>query len=469
MTTSVGTREKEQGTRDSGLVTRNSELGTCDSGLGTRNSAPESGIPNPESRIPLLAARLLPDFRLGFQNLLLHKLRSLLTMLGMIFGVAAVVSMMSIGAGARQQVMAFIEQLGVRNVLIEARESLSWDDLQKVRKLSPGLTFQDYRVLNANVSGVVRSTPRKRFIPSKMIPKPQREMPGVFGVNPNYVEIAGLGVVSGRFFDQDETDRAAPVAVLGQAARQSLFGYEDPLDKYVKVNDQWFRVIGVVGPMLSASTPIEGVPTQDLNNLIYVPLYAALYRLEDVRSGMKDEIDGIYLQMKSPGDTTEAAEVVRSVLDASHRGAGDYQVVVPAELLAEQRRTQRIFDIVMVAIASISLLVGGIGIMNIMLASILERTREIGVRRAIGARQKDIVRQFLVEAVLISFSGGLIGVFFGFALSRAIAMLAGWSTIMTFSSIALAFVFSVSVGLLFGIYPARKAARLDPVEAIRYE
>jgi putative ABC transport system permease protein len=411
----------------------------------------------------------VPDLRLGFQNLLQHKMRSLLTMLGMIFGVAAVVSMMSIGAGARQQVMAFIEQLGVRNVMIEARESVSWDDLQKVRKLSPGMTFQDYRVITANVTGVVESTARKRFVPSKMIPKPQRDMPTVYGVAPNYVRISGLGVVSGRFFDQDETNRSAPVAVLGQAARQNLFGFEDPIGKFIKVNEQWFRVIGVVGPMLSAATPIEGVPTQDLNNLIYVPLYSALYRLEDVRTEMKDEIDAIYLQMKTSDATTETAEVVRSILNASHRDAGDFQVIVPAELLAEQRRTQRIFDVVMVAIASISLLVGGIGIMNIMLASILERTREIGVRRAIGARQKDIIRQFLVEAVLISFSGGLIGIVFGFALSRAIAMLAGWSTIMTFSSIALAFVFSVSVGLLFGIYPARKAARLDPVEAIRYE
>ena len=414
-------------------------------------------------------SQYVPDLRLGFQNLLQHKMRSLLTMLGMIFGVAAVVSMMSIGAGARQQVMAFIEQLGVRNILVEARESVSWDDLQKVRKISPGLSFQDYRVINANVTGIVESTPRKRFVPSKMIPKPQREMPTVFGVQPNYTRIAGLGVVSGRFFDQDETNRSAPVAVLGQAARQNLFGYEDPVDKFIKVNEQWFRVIGVVGPMLSASTPIEGVPTQDLNNLIYVPLYSAVNRLEDVRTEMKDEIDGIYLQLKTAEDTTETSEVVRSILNASHREAGDFQVIVPAELLAEQRRTQRIFDIVMVAIASISLLVGGIGIMNIMLASILERTREIGVRRAIGARKSDIIRQFLVEAVLISFSGGFIGIIFGFVLSRAIAMLAGWSTIMTFSSIALAFVFSVSVGLLFGIYPARKAALLDPVEAIRYE
>jgi putative ABC transport system permease protein len=421
------------------------------------------------ARQRLEIAKFMPEFQVGVQNLMLHKLRSLLTMLGMIFGVAAVVSMMSIGAGARQQVMAFIEQLGVRNLIVEAREALSWDELQKTRKLSPGLTFQDYRVVRANVTGIEEGTPRKRFVPSKLIPKPQRDMPTVYGVQPNYRKILGLQVVSGRFFDDDETQSAAPVAVLGQGARENLFGFQDIVGQFVKVNEQWFRVIGVVGPMLTAQTPLEGVSSQDLNNLIYVPLNAAVYRLEDNRSGMKDEIDGIYLQLKSSDDTASTAEVVRSILNASHRNAGDFSVIVPAELLAEQRRTQRIFDIVMVAIASISLLVGGIGIMNIMLASILERTREIGVRRAMGARQKDIIRQFLVEAVLISFSGGVIGIVFGFVLSRLIAWLAGWSTITTFSSIALAFVFSVSVGLIFGIYPARKAARLDPVEAIRYE
>ncbi len=423
-------------------------------------------LPRPARLSP---TQYLPDLRQGLQNLMLHKLRSLLTMLGMIFGVAAVVSMMSIGAGARQQVMAFIEQLGVRNLIVEAREAGAWDELQKVRRLSPGLSFQDLRVIRANVSGLQESTARKRFVPSKMIPKPQRDMPVVYGVSPSYQQIAGLRVVAGRFFDAEETDRAAPVCVLGQAARQTLFGPDDPIGQYVKINEQWLRVIGMAAPLLSAQTPVEGVPSQDLNNLIYTPLYTAMYRLEDSRSGMKDEIDGIYLQLGSPDDTLDTADVVRGILNASHREAGDFSVVAPAQLLAEQRRTQRIFDMVMVAIASISLLVGGIGIMNIMLASILERTREIGVRRAVGARQSDIIRQFLVEAVLISFVGGVIGIGFGFGISRLIAWLAGWSTIMTVSSIALAFMFSVSVGLVFGIYPARKAARLDPVEAIRYE
>ena len=414
-------------------------------------------------------AQYLPDLHLGLQNLVQRKLRTLLTMLGMIFGVAAVVSMLSIGAGAQQRVMAFIEQLGVRNLIIEAKEAVDWQEMRERRKTTPGLTFADYRVVRANVAGIVESSPRKRFTPSKIFPKPQRDMPVVYGVTPAYQRIGGLRVVSGRFFDAEENDHAAPVVVLGEGARANLFPQAEAVGKFIKVNDQWLEVIGVVGPLVSLQQDIAGVPSQDRNNLIYTPLNGAVFRLEDTRSGLKDEIDGIYLQLEPSADALSTADVVRSILNATHRNAGDFSVVVPAELLAEQHRTQRIFDVVMVSIASISLLVGGIGIMNIMLASILERTREIGVRRAVGARQMDIVRQFMIEAVLISFAGGMIGIGFGFGISQIIAALAGWQTIVTPVSIVLAFAVSVSVGLVFGIYPATKAARLDPVEAIRYE
>jgi putative ABC transport system permease protein len=304
---------------------------------------------------------------------------------------------------------------------------------------------------------------------SKTIPKSQQDAPSVYGVNPIYTQIAGLQVLEGRFFDQGDANRGAPVCVLGAAAKSSLFGASNPIDQYVKVNEQWFRVIGVASPRLSSQTEVAGVPTQDINNIIYVPLNAAILRMEDSYSDVRDEIDGIYLTLRENADMPAAAQVVRAILDSSHHAAGDFSVIVPAELLAEQRRTERLFNAVMVAIASISLLVGGIGIMNIMLASILERTREIGVRRAVGARQSDIVRQFVVEAMMISFVGGSLGIVFGFVMSRLIAWLAGWSTIVTASSILLAFVVSITVGLVFGIYPAVKAARLDPVEAIRYE
>jgi len=409
------------------------------------------------------------DAQLGMQNLLLHGLRSLLTMMGMIFGVAAVVAMLSIGAGARQKVMALIEQMGVHNLIVEAKETMEWQAHQKIRKISPGLTFSDYRVILDDVSDVQASTPRKRMTPTKTIPKAQQEIPTIYGVDASYQQIAGLHLLNGRFLNQQDEDQASAVCVLGIAARWSLFGDANAIGQYIKVNEQWLRVIGVVSPQLSAPAETPGVPSMDTNNLIYVPLNASIFRLEDSYSDRRDEIDGIYLNFKQGANMSQAAQVVRAILDGSHHGATDFSVVVPAELLAEQQRTERLFNAVMVAIASISLVVGGIGIMNIMLASVSERTREIGLRRAVGARQSDIVRQFVVEATTISFAGGSIGVMFGFLLSRLIAWLAGWSTIVTASSIALAFLVSISVGLLFGIYPAMKAARLDPVEAIRHE
>ena len=411
---------------------------------------------------------LMPELAQGLDNLRSRKLRSLLTMLGMIFGVAAVVAMMSIGAGAQQEVIAFIEQLGVRNVIVEAREAPDGPTLEQVRKLSSGLTLQDARGIESNVAQLAATSPRKRVMAVKMLPKPQAEMPAVYGVKPAYAQIAGLRVSSGRFFDQGDGDAGA-VAVLGQAAAASLFGTDEPVGRHVKVNQQWFRVIGVAGPQLAAQADVSGLPAEDRNNVIYVPLMAAILRIEDPQSFRKDEIDGIYLTLVPGGDIGEAGAVVRGLLDAAHRNAGDFSVIVPAELLAEQQRTRRIFQVVMVAIASISLLVGGIGIMNIMLASVLERTREIGVRRAVGARRTDIIRQFLIETMLITTTGGLVGIVLGVTLSQLVGTLAGWATIVTMSSIALAFFVSVSVGVVFGVYPAMRASSLDPVYALHYE
>jgi putative ABC transport system permease protein len=423
------------------------------------------------ARIPAIGkyADFLPDLRMGLDNLRAHKLRSLLTMMGMIFGVAAVVAMLSIGAGAQQEVMAFIEQLGVRNLIVEAREATDWQSHQKMRKISAGLTFQDFRIIQANVEGITASTARKRFTPTKLLPKPQGDAPIVYGVSPSYQTIANLHVASGRFFDDPETVAGAPIAVLGEGAAAALFGTDDPIGRHLKVNEQWFQVVGVAGPQLTVQTDVAGLPAQDRNNLIYVPLYSAIFRLEDGQSGFKDEIDGIYLQLQSSDAIPSSAALLRGLLNVAHREAGDFTIVSPAELLAEQRRTQRIFEMVMVAIASISLLVGGIGIMNIMLASVMERTREIGVRRAIGAKRRDVIRQFLIETTIISLAGGVMGVLLGVGLSQLIGYLAGWSTIVTTWSIVLAFFVSVAIGLIFGLYPAARAAALDPVKALHYE
>ena len=412
---------------------------------------------------------VLPDLGRSVENLLLHKLRTLLTMLGMIFGVAAVLSMLSIGAGAQAQVMAFIEGLGVRNLIIEARETTDFQAFQKIRQQSAGLAFQDLRAIQASVPGIDLATPRKRFTPGQLMPKPTGEMPVVYGVEPLYASLAGLRITAGRFFTDDEALTAAALCVLGEAARQVLFGGADPLDRFVKVGAQWFRVIGVAAPQAVARGEVGGLPAQDRNNLIYVPTAAAILRLEDTYSQFRDEIDGIYVRLKADADITASASIVRTILESSHRGATDYSLIVPAELLAEQQRTKRIFDVVMVALASISLLVGGIGIMNIMLANVLERTPEIGLRRALGATRIDVIRQFVLETMLIAVGGGVLGLVLGVALSRVIASAAGWSTIVTGSSVALAFLVSVVVGLVSGVYPAVKASKLDPVQALHYE
>jgi putative ABC transport system permease protein len=411
----------------------------------------------------------LPELAQGFDNLRAHTLRSLLTMLGMIFGVAAVIAMLSIGAGAQQQMIAFIEQLGVRNLIVESREAVDSQAVQRVRKLSAGLSFRDLRVIQDNVQGLAAVSARKRFLPGRVLPKPFGEVPTVYGVGAAYQQIANLTVTSGRFFDDREEREAAAVAVLGQGAAATLFGVDDPVGKFVKVNEDWFRVVGVAGPQLAVQENVGGLPAQDRNNLIYVPTMAAVLRVEDARSYLTDEIDALYLATEPGTDVVATGTVVRSLLDALHRGAGDFSVIVPAELLAEQQRTKRLFEFIMVAIASISLLVGGIGIMNIMLASVMERTREIGVRRAIGATRRDVIRQFLIETTLITVTGGFLGTLVGVGLSQLVAYFAGWSTIVTATSVAVACIVSVSVGIIFGLYPAVRAARLDPVRALHYD
>ena len=412
---------------------------------------------------------IVPELQMGLSSLFVHKLRSLLTMLGMIFGVGAVVAMLAITAGAQKEMMSYIDLLGVNNIIIEAKEAVDRNELQERRTKSPGLTFRDFRAISENVPGVQALTPRKRFKPLRVLPKPAQEPPQLIGVQPEFLEINSLRMVEGRFFSADDDARSAPVCVLGESAKVNLLGFEPAVGKFVKINDTWLQVIGVLAQQATADTDVEGLEVVDRNNLVVAPLNTVMRRFEDNNSWMKDEIDGIYIKVEPNTDSIETSSVVKAILNSTHKDAGDFNVVVPAGLLEQKRRTQFTFKVVMICIAGISLLVGGIGIMNIMLATVLERTREIGIRRAIGARQADIIRQFLTEAVLISILGGLIGIAFGFTLSQVIAKAAGWSTVVTATSIGVAFGVSVGIGLLFGIYPAVQAAKLDPIEAIRYE
>ena len=405
------------------------------------------------------------DLAQAGMNLLAQKTRSILTALGIIFGVGAVIGMLAIGAGARAESLRFIEQLGVRNLLVESRPAASRPELQQRRRSSPGLTERDVRILEANVDSLETLSPRKGMHPSAVLPKPSKDMPELYGVRPSYALIHSWQLAEGRLFDKDDNEAGSAVCVLGEGAKVSLFGYGSVLGKYVKVNDTWLQVIGVLKEQIASGSTVA----QDPNQVIYTPLRTMQYRLFDTGGYLKDELDGVDVRLKLGADSVEASKVVVAILNSTHHNTPDFTVTIPAELLAEKERSQAIFTYVMVASAAISLLVGGIGIMNIVLATVLERTREIGIRRATGARRADIVRQFLFESILISVSGGIIGIGFGYFLAWLIAASAGWSTIVTPASIVIAFGVSFVVGLVFGIYPARKASRIDPIEALRYE
>lgn len=412
---------------------------------------------------------LISDLGQAFSNLRAQKTRTLLTALGIVFGVGSVIGMLAIGSGAREESLRFIEQLGVRNILIDSRPTTSREEFQQRRRSSPGLSARDARILKANIEALETLSERSTLHPARVLPKPSRDVPELYGVAPSYAAIHSLRLTEGKFFDEADNAASAAVCVLGEAAKVNLIGYGPATGKFVKVNDTWLEVVGVLAEQLMAGSQSNGGSMQDVNNLIYIPLNAFQYRFWDQSSGMKDELDGIELRLRPEADSIEVAKVVTAVLNSTHHNTQDFTVTIPAALLAQQKRTQTIFAYVMVAIAAISLLVGGIGIMNIVLATVMERTREIGIRRSIGARRLDIVRQFLTESVLISLAGGLLGIGFGFFLAWLIARTAEWKTIVTSTSVVIAFGVSVGVGVIFGIYPAVKASRINPIDALRYE
>jgi putative ABC transport system permease protein len=316
-----------------------------------------------------MIADILPEIKMGLASLLVHKLRSGLTMLGMIFGVGAVVAMLSITAGAQKEMMSYIDLLGVNNIIIEAKEAVDRNELQARRVISPGMSFRDFRSIKENVQGLEAMTPRKRFKPQKVLPKTSAEPPILIGVLPNYMQINSLRLVEGRFFNDDDDARSAPVCVLGESAKVNLLGYDSAVGKFVKINDTWLQVIGVLAQQATADSGVEGLEVASGNNLVIAPLNTVMRRFEDNNSYLKDEIDGMYIKVANGTDSIETANIVNAILTATHKDAGDFAITVPAGLLEQRRRTSFIFSIVMICIAGISLLVGGIGIMNIMLAT----------------------------------------------------------------------------------------------------
>ncbi len=399
-------------------------------------------------------------------NLGRHKLRSFLTMLGMIFGVGAVIAMLSIGAGAEQESLNIIEHLGIRNIIIKAKEFKD-EELQQIRTESLGVSLRDAEALEAILKPKPLITASRVVKTYQVMSAKARSDSRVVGVSSAYATIQNLRLLQGSFFLPADQQSNAQVCVLGITAKQKLFGFGDVLNRQIKVNDIWLKVVGVLADSAAEKQEFQGVKVENPNNDIYIPITTAIRKFDT--EAVENELDRIVVQIDEGADIKEQTSTINNLMSVMHRYVDDFSIDVPEDLLEQEQRTQGIFNIVMGAIASISLLVGGIGIMNIMLASVLERTNEIGLRRAIGAKKLDIRMQFIAEAVAISLAGGLIGVALGYGISSAVAAFSGWSTIITGGSIGLSFGVSSVIGLIFGIYPAVQASNLDPIECLRYE
>ena len=405
-------------------------------------------------------------FRDAIDNLTAHKLRAGLSMLGMIFGVGAVIAMLSIGEGAEQQALEMIERLGLHNIVVEAKE-LAREDLMEIREKSPGLTSRDIDAIVEAVPGVEWVAPRVKIEPYKVMSAGAKTDATAYGVSHYHFELGSLRLAEGRFLDPLDERTHAQVSVIGAKVRRDLFGYGPALGEALKVNDVWLKVVGVLASDIAADQSFQGVRLASTAGEIYVPYSTALRKFD--HPPLDSPLDQIVVRVAADVSPWETTAVIDPLLELLHGGAEDYVIVVPEALLEQSRNTQRLFKIVMGCIAGISLLVGGIGIMNIMLASVLERTREIGVRRAVGARRDDIRFQFMVESFTISLIGGVAGIFMGLAIANVVAFYAEWPTVVTWWSIVLSSGVSVTVGVLSGLYPATRASELDPVVALGYE
>jgi len=407
------------------------------------------------------------SIRIAFYGLRDHKFRSFLTMLGIIFGTASVIAMISIGEGAKKQAMAKYQDLGVSNIIIRDKDFTD-TELEQVRtKFSRGLSLGDTKAISDILPGVKGIAPQAEAKLDAMYGDKSSKAT-VIGITPEITGILNFRVDEGTFIDTDHYDRQLKVCVLGANIARELFSYEDPLGRYIKLGDQWFEVTGVLKTRALFTETIGELAARDLNNDVYIPLSTFGKRIP--KSNMLlSELKQVAVRLENSERLLESAGIIKSILTRRHFNNDDFSIIIPYELMEQEKRESRIYNLLLASIAAISLIVGGIGIMNIMLASVLERTQEIGIRRAVGGRRSDIMGQFVTEAMALSITGGLTGVFLGIVLSLGIGLLTEVKTFLTLYSIFIAFGFSVIVGITFGYLPAKRAADLKPVEAIRHE
>ena len=452
----------------------------------------------------MFSPKYLANFYIALEAVLANKMRSLLTALGIIFGVAAVIAMLAIGNGAQQEILEQIKLVGVNNIVIEpvveqTEEDLTEsDEAKEKKKFSPGLTLRDIEGFKAIIPGITKVSP-EIILDTYLISKGIRRSAKLVGVEPSYFEITNFELADGKMFNQHQLTTGAPVCIIGKSIRSKFFPTEDPIGKSIKCGPVWLEIVGVLQERYISDQSIENLGIRDFNMDVYAPLQTVLIRYENrdlvtesmirnsnrasggrfmIVEGPSDEpevavnyhqLDRVVVQMDETELLTPVADILSRFLKRRHYEVVDFEITIPELLLKQQQRTKSIFNFVLGAIAGISLLVGGIGIMNIMLASVLERIKEIGLRLSIGAQKKDIVLQFLFEAVMISVSGGLVGILLGIIMASAVSTLAEIPTIISFASILLSFGVAATVGLIFGITPARRAASQDPIQSLRYE
>lgn len=407
------------------------------------------------------------NFQLAVRGLADHKFRSFLTMLGIIFGVASVIAMLSIGEGAKREAIAKYQDLGVNNIIVREKK-LSDAELEEVRaRFSQGLSIQDAAVIKEIVPGVQQIASQAE-INSDVKYEDRSAKSTIIGISPEFFSMMNYRVEKGELITSRHYDQRLKVCILGAGVATVLFHKEEPVGKMVKVDDQWLEVIGVLESKTLFTETVGELAARDLNTDVYIPLSTFLNRFPR-ENALTSEIQQITVQIENSGQLMEASKLINEIVKRHHFNNDDYNIVIPYELLKQEEKERQIYNFLLGAIAAISLIVGGIGIMNIMLATVMERTREIGIRRAIGARKADIMSQFVSEAVAISITGGIIGVLLGVSLSLSVSLFTDITTYIRPYSILIAFAFSVIVGISFGYLPAKNAANLKPVDSIRYE
>ena len=455
--------------------------------------------------------RYFHDIEIAVESIFANKLKSMLTALGIIFGVAAVIAMLAIGKGAKEEIMEQMKMVGVNNILInpiiDESSSSSSDTEKQTKKYSRGLHMLDVEAIKDVIPSVQRISPEISFNSTAMLGG-VKHTAKLLGVANDYFELYNLPLASGTFFNDYQEENGIQVCIIGANLRAKFFSKVDPIGQYIKFDGVWLKVIGVLQKTTVSLTGFEDQGVNVYNDNIYIPVQTMLLRFQNrelvntkLVSGASsnvmlmdmmggggrsmiaassssassnvetnyNQLDRIVVQVAETNQIDATTEILSRMLIRRHSSVKDFEITVPELLLKQQQRTQDIFNIVLGAIAAISLVVGGIGIMNIMFASVMERIKEIGTRMAIGAKKMDIVVQFLAEAILISVGGGFIGIFLGIILAKLIEQFADITTSVSFSSVIISFGVSAAVGVIFGYSPAKNASEKDPIESLRYE